>query len=140
MFTHRLVNRLTLPTKHVLICEDDLHQAAALLMHLAKLFGHQGHVEVAVFPHARACYSYIVGTNHSFPDLLFLDHDMPEGNGPELLTALPGFKTLGVPVITFSGISYNNDALMAAGATHKFTKAEVLEGKADDLLKEILKP
>lgn len=144
MFTKRLVNRLTFPTKHVLIVEDDIEQQRNLLGVFQRLFGHQGHVQVSVVPGALMAFWLAGGvgseastTEMVFFDLVLLDHDLPFGNGPELLRT---DVLAGTPVITASGIPSNNDALMAAGATHKFSKAEIIEGKADDLLREILKP
>ena len=139
-FTRRLVNRLTMPTKHVLIVEDDIEQQRNLLGVFQRLFGHQGHVQVSVVPGAEfaACvYDENVGIS-----LIVLDHDLPHGNGRELLEYLFARTNPYTvpPVLTASGIPSNNDALMAAGANYKFTKAEIIEGNADALLQRLLAP
>ena len=43
-----------------------------------------------------------------------------------------------IPVITASGIDYNNDALMLAGADYKSSKGEFWSGAADELLRRLL--
>ena len=139
MFTLKLVNRLHMPTKHVLICEDDVTNQGALLGVFERLFGHQGHVQVSVVP--GAFYAYAMMHSGALVDLILLDHDMPTGDGVELLRWM---KTAVLPklnetkVITASGIQSNNDRLMAAGADYKFVKAEIVGGLADKLLVEIL--
>lgn len=160
-FTRRLVNRLEMPTKHVLVVEDDLHNQAAICIKLAQLFGHQGKVQVSVVPGAEMAASSLTmggwsaplieeGTDtcpkcgyHEGPqkckavDLVLLDHDLPYGNGVDLLEYVKNwFMT--VPVITFSGIDSNNDALMSAGANYKFSKQQVLSGEADQLIRMVL--
>lgn len=141
MFTKRLVNRLTFPTKHVLIVEDDIEQQRNLLGVFQRLFGAQGHVQVGVAPGGyMAQANYFLGD--LVPDLILLDHDLPIGNGPEFLESYfrKDMNIRRCPILTASGIPSNNDRLMEAGANYKFTKAEIIEGKADDLLLELLKP
>lgn len=161
MFTKRLVNRLTMPTKHVLIVEDDIEQQRNLLGVFQRLFGHQGHVQVSVVPGGDMAANALTrggwsapsledGTDtcpkcgyHEAPlkcravDLVILDHDLPYGNGPEVLEYMKRWF-MACDVITASGIPSNNDALMAAGANHKFTKAQIINGEADDLLRQLL--
>lgn len=151
MFTRKLVNRLTMPTKHVLICEDDIEQQRNLLGVFQRLFGHQGHVQVSVVPggaFAAALFWFSSDGGNCGPafdefDLVLLDHDMPIGNGTELIASMernnPYQHLKRMPIITASGIPSNNDALMAAGATYKFTKQQIINGDADDLLRELLK-
>lgn len=131
---NRLVGRSIFPLKHVLVCEDDIRSAGRLALHLADLFGGQGHVQVSIVSGAVQAAGLMsrVGV-----DLLILDHDMPFGNGPDLMEWLKetGHKP---PIITFSGVEKNNDYLMSLGALYQFSKDEVIEGKADDVLKQIL--
>jgi hypothetical protein len=57
----------------------------------------------------------------------FLDHDMPDGDGPELSKWMHTINKK-IPVITFSGIPYNNEHLAHLGAEYMFTKQEVFPG------------
>lgn len=133
-FTNRLVNRKTFPTQHVIVCEDDLNVQAQISAKFAQMFDGQGYVQVSYVPGAVQAAAVILRAGM---ELILLDHDMPFGNGIDLLAWLkssgfpPGPR---FPVITFSGIEANNDALMAAGATHRFSKSSVLEGAADEAI------
>ena len=134
---NRLVNRLTFPTCHVVVCEDDLLNQTQIAEHLFKLFGAQGQVQVSIVPGAVMAAAVI---EKAGVELILLDHDMPFGNWIDLLewlNSLAGGHRK-VPVITFSGIQSNNEALMRAGACHKFSKEEVFRGLADTLILEIL--
>ncbi len=136
MFTNRLINRKAFPIKHVVVCEDDLDMQAAIAAKFCRLFEPQGQVQVSFVPGAVQAAGLI---EKAGAELIILDHDMPFGNGLDLMAWLrhTGYiKT--IPVITFSGIKSNNDALMAAGAHHAFQKSEVICGDADALIKQIL--
>jgi len=134
-FSRQLVNRLGMPTKHVLVCEDVLIVQANIASHFKDLFSHEGDVEVSYVNGGLAAASIIQNMQI---DLIILDHDMPNGSGPELLKWMSseGYK---IPVITFSGVPSNNDHLTFLGAEHKFLKGDVIVGLADKLIKEILK-
>ena len=72
-------------------------------------------------------------------DVILLDHDMPQGNGADLLNWM---KKTGrsIPVITFSGIPQNNQIMGTLGATYAyFQKEDVIGGKADDLIRGLVK-
>lgn len=135
-FVLRLHNRAVFPTKHVLVCEDDLDNQKRIAKHLADLFRpYGGQVQVSFVPgglQAAAVMSE-VGV-----DLVILDHDMPFGSGSELLNWM---KSQGhqPPVITFSGIPYNNSFMVGRGAQHNFDKEQVIEGRANSLIRELLK-
>jgi DNA-binding response OmpR family regulator len=123
-----------MPTKHVVICEDDLRNQVQIATHFGKMFEPQGVVEFSFVPggmHAAALFGWRT------VDLVLLDHDMPYGNGADLLKWMRsnGHKT---PVLTFSGITENNNILMQLGANHYFGKGEIIEGKADALIRQIL--
>lgn len=122
------------PQKHVLICEDDLTSQKAILEHLLTIFEPQGTVQFSVVCGGVAAASLIT---HCRIDLILLDHDMPEGNGTDLLNWMKK-RNLGIPIITFSGINQNNQNMMSLGAHHLFNKGEVISGKADTLIKSIL--
>ena len=133
-FESRHWNRRQMPTKHVLVCEDDLANQALIASHFASVFDVQGEVEFSFVPggmHAAG----IIGWRKV--DLVILDHDMPYGNGADLVKWMRanGHQQ---PILTFSGIAQNNDILMNLGANHHFGKNDVLDGKADALIKKLL--
>lgn len=133
-FQYRHVNRTTYPQKHILICEDDLNNQSEMLSHLNTMFEPQGIVQVSVVPGAIAASAVI---HNCRIDLIILDHDLPEGNGSDLLGWMKK-EQKNIPVVTFSGIPENNLHMMNIGATHHFQKVEVIIGKADYLIKQIL--
>jgi CheY-like chemotaxis protein len=135
MFSRKLVNRLTMPVKHVLVCEDVIKNQAEIAAHFQSLFPHEGEVQVSFVCGAEAAAAILSSMT---VDLILLDHDMPYGNGPELLRWLKD-GGLDIPIITFSGIPSNNDQLMLCGAHHRFSKAEVISGAADRLIEELLR-
>jgi len=135
MFTRKLVNRLKMPVRHVLVCEDVLRNQAQIASHFGDLFAHEGEVQVSFVCGAEAAAAIL----SSMPvDLILLDHDMPFGDGPELLRWMAA-RDLSTPVITFSGIPGNNDRLVACGATHRFEKGDVIQGRADGVIQELLR-
>lgn len=134
MFNFRHVNRLTYPQKHILICEDDITNQKNIINHFFEVFDPQGLVQISIVPGGLAAAGII---SHCKIDVIILDHDMPEGNGQDLLNWLKSINST-IPVITFSGIPYNNANMISWGATHFFGKNEVVIGQADDLIKSIL--
>jgi DNA-binding NtrC family response regulator len=130
MFTKELVNRIGMPTKTILVCEDTVLQQARILDHLYDILPHQGNVDVNAVNGAIAAWAVIQAVP---PEVILLDHDMPYGSGPDLLKIMAE-NNIEIPVITFSGIPSNNDHLMGLGATHKFTKDEVINGAADSII------
>ncbi len=138
-FTFKHVNRLEMPIRHILICEDDTLLAALMLQRLGEWFGAQGQVQFSICPGA----VYAVGVMSSGQvDLVILDHDMPHGSGSELLQWIrhespPHVRD--VPVITASGITSNNVRMMELGATHQAHKNFVVESRCNDLISQILK-
>ncbi len=134
MFQDRHHNRHKFPTKHVLICEDFLDMQCEIMKHFASRFESQGIVQFSLVAGARAAAGVILATPI---DLILLDFDMPNGNGADLMGWLRS-NGYGMPVLTFSGLKANNDELMRLGAHHKFSKDEVLLGKADLLICSLL--
>lgn len=134
MFTRKLVNRLTMPVKHVLVCEDVIRNQARLAAHFESLFDHEGPVQVSFVCGAEAGAAVLTSME---VDLILLDHDMPCGDGAELLKWMKS-RQCTIPVITFSGGSQNNDQLIRDGAAHRFEKSEVIRGDADGLIKQLL--
>jgi CheY-like chemotaxis protein len=133
-FEFRHINRTTYPTRHVMVCEDDLDNQLAIVRHIHSLFEPQGHVQVSVVPGGLAAAAIL---SQCVVDLILLDHDMPQGSGADLLEWMREFR-VGTPVITFSGLHPNNDRMMALGAHHKFVKGDVIAGAADDLILKYL--
>jgi CheY-like chemotaxis protein len=135
VFTHKLVNRIRMPEKHVLVCEDVIQNQARIATHFERLFAHEGPVQASFVCGAEAAAAILSCME---VDLILLDHDMPYGNGPELLKWMKCHSCT-VPIITFSGIPANNDHLVRCGASHRFEKDDVIGGRADGLIKELLR-
>jgi protein-tyrosine phosphatase/CheY-like chemotaxis protein len=135
MFQFRHINRLVYPQKHILVCEDDLTLQHSILDHFLTTFKPQGIVQFSVVPGALAAAAVISSCKI---DVILLDHDMPEGNGADLIAWMKENKK-DVPIITFSGIQQNNINMMAMGANYLFNKGDVIVGKADNLIKKLLK-
>jgi CheY-like chemotaxis protein len=133
-FQFRHHNRIGYPQRHILVCEDNLNCQRDILEHFLKIFDPQGIVQFSVVPGGVAAASIISSVK---VDVILLDHDMPEGNGADLLAWLKE-KGLTIPVITFSGIPQNNAHMMTLGATHMFNKGDVINGAADAIIKGIL--
>lgn len=134
-FQFRHVGRPTYPQKHILIVEDTITHQIDVLKHFGTIFDHQGIVQLSVVPGALAAAG-ILGSGCKI-DVIILDHDLPEGNGSDLLAWMKE-KGLTIPVLTFSGIPQNNNHMMALGATHSFIKHEIINGMADVIIKTIL--
>jgi len=139
-FTIRHWNRQTMPTKHVLVCEDNLGHQQAIAQHLASLWPSEGNVQVSYVPGALMGATILWAVE---VDLILLDHDMPHGSGSDFLTWLgTHFSKLGRPVpdiITFSGIPENNTHMKSLHPqAHLYSKSDVLLGKADALMNQIL--
>lgn len=97
------------------------------------MFGGDGRLQVSLVPGGLYAAAIIMA---KAPDLLILDHDMPDGNGQALLNWMISSGKVHIPVITFSGIPENNRRMTAASGPlfrsfHTFTKEEVLTGVAD---------
>src|SRR5579872_1967240 len=130
MFTRKLINRIRMPMKHVLVCEDVLRNQAGIAAHFEQLFDHEGAVQASYVCGAEAAAAVLSSME---VDLILLDHDMPCGDGPELLRWMKS-RGCSIPVITFSGLPANNDHLVRCGAEHRFEKGEVIRGDADELI------
>jgi len=133
-FERRLVNRRVMPTRHIVVCEDDLSNQREIASHFATVFDPQGYIQISYvcggLAAAGILYSMTV-------NLVILDHDMPDGSGSDLLEWMKneGYEA---PVITFSGIQSNNEILRTLGAEHIFSKRQVIDGEADSLIQELL--
>lgn len=129
-----LVNRLCMPTKHLLIVEDDIDRSIDILRHISIMYGPQGSVQVSV---AADSISAIGIVDRQEVNLILLDHDLPWGCGTELLEYMR-YNNITIPVITFSGVDDNNIRLMKCGANYMYSKYDVIGGKADSIIKLIL--
>jgi len=134
-FTMAKVNRPIFPQKHILVVEDNLSCQFKIASHFNDIFEEEGHVIASFVSNAIAAAAIIVG---KVPvDLILLDHDLQWGNGTELLIMI---KELGIiiPVITFSGLPYNNKKMVEIGADYGYQKQDVIDGKADHIIKNIV--
>lgn len=134
IFQFRYIARLKFPHKHLLICEDDLDYQIRFTISMRRLFEPQGEVIVSIVSGSLAAAGIISSTT---VDLIILDHDMPYGNGSDLLNWLKE-QNKNIPVITASGINSNNEQMFALGANHQFSKQEVIDGFADHIITGIL--
>lgn len=126
-------NRATPPDRHVLVAEDHIGQQVRASSKLRDMFGGDGRMQVSLVPGAVYAAAIIMA---KAPDLVILDHDMPDGNGQALLNWMVSSGHVQIPVITFSGIAENNRRMTVASSSlfrvfHTFTKEEVLTGAAD---------
>jgi CheY-like chemotaxis protein len=135
-------NRLVHPDRHVVVCEDYLDQQARICSHLRDVFPPQGNVQFSFVPGGLAAAAIM---HVQAVDLVILDHDMPNGNGQNLIAWMASTGRQGVPVITFSGIPQNNERMMEFGARtgmtamHQFVKNDVVDGHADPLIRSLLR-
>lgn len=134
-------NRCTFPDKHVVVCEDDISQQVRIAARMSALFGGQGRVQVSLCPGAAMAASVFCAAP---VDLLLLDHDMPRGNGRTLLEWMASQRLFHVPLLTFSGLEGNNQAMLDLAASlgfrtvRKHNKNEVCDGLADSFIRESL--
>jgi len=129
------MNRLIYPQKHILVVEDNLSCQYEIASHFNDIFEAEGSVIVSFVSNAITAAAILM---HKIPvHLILLDHDLQWGNGTELLTMM---KNMGIkiPVITFSGIPYNNKKMVEFGADYEYQKQDVINGKADHLIKDII--
>jgi CheY-like chemotaxis protein len=133
-FQFRHHNRMVYPQKHLMVVEDIIHNQKRVLDHFHSIFDSDGIVQLSLVPGSLAAAAMIKTLKI---DLIILDHDLPEGNGTDLLNWMKT-NNVNIPVITFSGIPYNNQHMGNLGAAHVFQKEEVISGKTDDLIKSIL--
>lgn len=103
-FQFRHVARLQYPTKHVLVCEDDIAQQLRFCTKLRSMLDPQGIVQISLVPGGLMAAAIMSYTD---VDLLILDHDMPLGNGSDLLTWMTA-QGKKIPVLFASGIKANN--------------------------------
>lgn len=134
-------NRLVHPDRHVVVCEDYLNQQARIVAHFSSIFDHQGRVQFSFVPGALSAAAIM----HVQPvDLVLLDHDMPHGNGQNLIAWMASTGRQNVPILTFSGIPQNNDRMVDFGARsgmtsmHQFSKNDVIDGHADEVIRALL--
>ena len=128
-FEKRLVNRMESPTHHILICEDDIQNQAAIFNNLSSFLKPQGQIEVSCVSGALAAKGVIENVK---VDLILLDYDMPNGNGYDLMFWLKIGKQ--IPVIGISGIQENNTRLLSLGAVDVCSKDDLISGKKNDLI------
>jgi len=122
------------PNKHILVCEDVLEQQIKIMQRLAQILPNDGSVEISVVPGAIAAANLV---NSLKIDLIIADHDMSNGNASDFLKWMKT-ENKSIPVITASGIPQNNYNMIQLGANHCFTKQEVIDGKADEIIKNYL--
>src|SRR6185369_4502143 len=139
-FKFRHHNRLKFPTKKIWILEDDLDAQANFVAWARARFEPKGQVQFDFMASGIAAAAALL---HLTPDVLILDHDLPYGNGSDLLGWMKENGKTNIPIITASGWAPNLDHMMRLSQEygiemHRFMKYEVYHGKADALILEIL--
>ncbi len=141
-FTRKLNpdNRPEMPTRHVLIVEDNIDWQIAALRKLTELYKGDRFVQVSV-----ACGGQPAASLLSFSsaglDLVLLDYDMVQGDGVEFLNWFrAGYPSTAThPVITYSESDEGNTKLLHHGATHRGSKAALVAGELDGLITSLLR-
>ena len=134
-FTQRLVNRLEFPTKHVLVCEDDLDWQSLIAKRFAEMFGGQHSVQLSQVPGGPMATG-ILGS--SKVDLIILDHDMPHGNAEDFLGWLASVANP-PPVLTNSGLDHNNARICEMWpSAHLGSKTRFAQGELDETIRRLL--
>ena len=140
-FTLRHVARIKFPTKHIVICEDDILCQFQILSHFNDIFERQGNIRISVLSGTLELADILTAKSHFkhgwMIDLIILDHDLPYGNGTDLLKWMSKSK-IAIPIITFSGQPLNNEHMGRLGAKYLYTKDQVINGEADKVIKDIL--
>jgi CheY-like chemotaxis protein len=138
-FEFRHVARRNYPTKQIVVCEDDLLNQVAIAKLLSEMYDAQGDVQFSFVPGALQAAAIIQSSQDV--RLIILDHDMPHGSGTDLIRWMTK-NAPGIPVITFSGIDENNDAMVAASfvvnVSH-FSKSRVLAGEANARIRDLVR-
>lgn len=142
-FTRKLDNRPQMPTRHVLIVEDNIGWQIEALKLFQRIYGPDNFVQCSVCCGGQPASSFLSYQSAGL-DLVLLDHDMPMGDGVEFLKWFrKGFpldaKPHPIPVITYSGIEENNATLCDAGATHRGSKEALASGQLDGLITGLLR-
>lgn len=139
-FGVRHINRLTFPKKKIIVCEDDLLHQVQIAQTLLKFLGRQSDVEVTFTSSGAAAASILNTLQHVV--LIILDHDMPYGNGSDLITWLhANYKN--IPIMTFSGIPENNEHMKKIMnnfkmKSYQFNKDQVIAGEANEIILSII--
>ena len=139
-FALRHVARIDFPDKHIVICEDDILCQKQIIDHFNDIFERQGKVRITLLSgtielaHILSQYCYYTWEIN----LIILDHDLPYGNGIDFLKWIKKQPNIEIPIMTFSGQPINNRNMMKLGANYEFTKDEVIQGRADEIIKNIL--
>lgn len=142
-FKVRWHNRLKFPTKHILVVEDDIDNQVNFAKWARRHFEPQGLVQFDF-----VCSGVVAGMiiTNMHPNLVILDHDLPIGNGSDLIEWLAetGQK---IPIITASGIPENNQHMLDLCnkfgiEVYHYLKREIYEESRPEVLsviEEILK-
>lgn len=139
-FQLRHHNRRHFPKRHVIVVEDDIENQLRFAAWASARFDGQGEVQFDFVCSAVAVAAILKNLK---PNLIILDHDLPMGNGSDLLTWMGKEGIKDIPVITASGIP-NNNKHMASLAEQQgiecylYEKIQVYLGEADQKIASIL--
>ena len=140
MFQKRHINRMQFPDTHILVVEDDLHHQREFVEWANTIWSRQGKVQFDFVCSGLSAASII---NSLEIDLIILDHDLPVGNGTDLLRWMKHSCHLNIPIITASGIPQNNDHMERlckelSIEVYKYDKFQVIAGGANAKIFELL--
>jgi len=130
------INRVTMPTKSILVVEDALDAQVKIAMALCAILEPCGEVTVNFCSSAIDAACILSGTALP-PSLIILDHDLQYGNGSELLAFMKE-RGMDIPVMTASGIGGNNVRMMDLGATYHTDKQSIIDGAMNEQILEAL--
>lgn len=117
-------NRLTFPTKWIMVVEDNIGMQAMLLRLIEKRYGAEEKVMATAVSSAR--HAKVLLEDETLRERLLcilLDHDTQWGTGPDLLRYMAE-KEIHIPVCGISGIPSNNQRLEALGAVDSYVKLD----------------
>ena len=115
-FSIGLRNRIAMPSRHVLIVEDDHFHAYQWLEIFSRRYKREGDTVISVAASALAALEI---PKHHPVTFAIVDHDLQFGNGRELIKY---WRDVGCtfPIAAASGIPQNNAIMLDAGALIAF--------------------
>lgn len=122
------------PPKTILVCEDLLKNQIDIARALWRLFPSEAEIGVTFVQDGAGAAAWL---EKNRADLVILDHDMPTGTGSEFLRWLIE-KRVETRVMTASGIPANNDLMASIYPVLKFSKDDIVKGRADLTILKVL--
>lgn len=139
MFTRSLINKVRLPVHNILVCEDSALNQSKIAATLVDLLDPKatGDIEILIDFVTGGLLAAACMQAKKY-DLILLDHDMPDGNGTELIRWMQ-LCNINTPIMTFSGLPNNNIQMMNLGANYLADKFKVINGAHNDFILNALR-